>query len=571
MSNTPYFYYCRACKKAVPMESAFCDGCGRYFRKETPYRMEVIEKFMQEDAQKEEARNESTQKEASQDEQSGNQGAESAGSPNIDTQPESGRTQDESSQGATLTCPICGRTYDEGHTVCDDCGMALMMVYTPVEVPEEAMDADTELIFGKAIEQPDWEVRVTRHLDNRKYDGSTVVINHEIMPVGRRYFVENNVFASDKEVSNSLLKRISRDNGFFIVENGQLFIQYDRTQIHGDGKKSKIKVNGKILGDGERQKLVAHDIIVLGSNKQSDMDYCVEMEVLSRGGDLVGSQAAIAHISENINLLLESAQRSEEMHKQTYEQVKETAENVRRLSDLSVSRFESLEQFITATENYEKNLQGGKLSKEEYIDLFLKDYPMKQELLASLTEAQAQYLYFAAFYETMAIQHQDADMDYSAAFIYLGKLLENFAHQTLIPLIQKYAPARWTEMSGSTGATGGNKPIDLGNITRSFIKWENNKKMCRDDIIVPMARDYLGIANGPVDNQELRRIRKSFMDCDKARGYRNNAAHSSLEAIFADDLQTITLENYKDAKKNVIDSGFLINIHAYYAKTIGVS
>lgn len=548
------FYYCERCKKEVPRAVAVCDGCRKRFRNERVYTIVKIEELKARDAQKEETA-----------------GTDEGGK--IAQQSQTGQAHQ--TQGVVqLKCPICGMTYDENHSICDTCGMPLVMTYEPVVVPEE--NVDREMIFGDVIEYPAWEIKVRRFMNNQAYEGNTFVVNRSIMPVGRRFLVLNHIFHSDMRIANAMINVVSADNGFLIVENGELFIQYDTTKRHDKGTvKSRIKVKGQTMTEQERIKLAVGDVITLGSDEQSSMDYCVEMEIVGLENS-AARQMNFARLKEDLAREVRAGISSElgevkQMQRQTYDMVAETAEHVRKLvTDLDITKFASTDDYLEAAEECERQYEGKKLSKEEYIDNFLEDYPRKQEFLASLSEAQKEYLYYAAFYESMARLHPEADVDYSATFIYIGKLLENFANTVMRPFLLTFGRSRLEEIRNRKGVKCKlkNLSLTLGEVTRSFVDNVRGQKIGIESIILPIARAYTQNTQLTAEAEIFAQMEKAFVDCDNAREYRNSAAHCSLEAILASDLKRISKEEYLQAKKNVIESDFIINIFDYYSKTI---
>ena len=86
---------------------------------------------------------------------------------------------------------------------------------------------------------------------------------------------------------------------------------------------------------------------------------------------------------------------------------------------------------------------------------------------------------------------------------------------------------------------------------------------------MPMIRDYLGIGEKDRINQdELRKMRNSFISCDKARGTRNESAHSSLDAVLLSQMKRVSKTDYVQAKKDILKSDFFVNIYKYYNKLI---
>lgn len=540
------FYYCEKCHSGVPKDEGVCRKCGkRFFRGDVFTADEIEEKEKR-------IQKETTVKDRDKDTQSG-----------------------------VLKCPICGKEYDMNHSICEICGMGLVMSYNPVEIPE--VQTESKLIYGEVITNPVWEVKPRRFSAQQSIEGSTFVINRKIFPIGRRYLGDNHIFFALRKEANEKLNLISTDNGFFVEENGELFIQYDNTKLHDTGRpKADIKVNGNVIAPSARVRLAHGDVITLGDRGRANKDSCVELHVVRMQQHPVNAQVNLEDIKDEIvqgvreeldkgfvgvNKNLEQVNA---LQKQTLDVVTETAENVRKMAaTLDVTKFSGVDSYLKAAEECERQYTGEKLTPKEYIDLYLENCPLKEQFLDSLSEAQEEYLYYAAFYEAMAKQHPELQMDYSAPFLYVGKLLENFAHMVMKELLYAFGAEEIARMRSKKNLRPDQElRLDLGGITRSFTKYYNGKKCGNDRIIKPLAEAYQGNDASHIDKALLEEMRRSFIACDDAREDRNDAAHSSLEAVLASQLKKITREEYDLAKKNVIESNFIINIRKYYNKVI---
>ena len=565
------FYYCEKCQSGVSKDEGVCRKCGKRFFRGDVFTAEEIEE------KKAKPANTQPSKEGSESHK-GRLIANAAG-------PQSG----------ALKCPICGKSYDMNHSVCDICGMSLVMSYEPVEVPE--VQTPSKLIFGEVIENPVWEIRPYRFFYHQSIEGKSFVINHKIFPIGRRFLGDNHIFFALRREANEKLNLISTDNGFFVEEDGELFIQYDATKLHDTGRpKATIKVNGNVMSPAERVRLTHGDVITLGDRGTTNKDSCVEMRVVRMQQSSINAQVNLSEIREeivqdvrkeldkgfggvnkNIEAVGRDVQAANEglkqvntLQKQTFDVVAETAENVRKIaSALDVTKFTTADSYMKAAEECERQYTGEKLAPKAYIDLYLENCSNKQLFLDSLSEAQEEYWYYAAFYEAMAKQHPELKMDYSAPFLYIGKLLENFAHNVMKELLYTYGQEaiaklrQWKNLQPNQELR-----LDLGNITKSFVGYYNGAKCGNDKILKPLAKAYQGNNSDIIDRTLLAEMRKSFIACDDAREDRNDAAHSSLEARLASELKRVSREEYDLAKKNVIESNFIINIYKYYKKVI---
>jgi len=440
-----------------------------------------------------------------------------------------------------------------------------------IRLPE---NGNKGLNFGNALDQVRWEIKPTRFFRGQQFEGPAIEINRSFFPIGRRYFVENLIFDSDRAVNNAYVGMVSKDNGYFIVQDDELFIQYDMTAVHDEGKrKSRIRINGEELLENERRPLMAGDVVMLGYDGQPTYDCCVKLEIMQRkvkekAGELTGV------LAEELRVLREKAEAAEALQKRTLEQVIENGANIRKISDLDISKFLNIESYLVALTDYEKQerASGVLMSREEYIDRFLGEGVDKKEFLGCLTEAQEEYIYYAAYYEAMAKLNTRDEMDYSAAFLYIGKLMENFVHQTMRPLVQRFNEKQWQFLEAKEKSGG---RISLGEITRSFVRWEypteadkrnqtNGALKARSWLIGDMVRK---LTHSPkaVDQTLFAEMSGAFVAMDKARGYRNNAAHSSIEAILASELKRVSYEDYIYAKNMILQSRCLVLICKYHS------
>ena len=307
----------------------------------------------------------------------------------------------------------------------------------------------------------------------------------------------------------------------------------------------------------------------MGNGADYNMNGCIEFIVKKTIQENTLTNIVVETITSMIGDLGEKMDESKEVQRQILDKSNEIKQSVDRLSEIQIEKFSNVETYLQSLQKFEseyKKTENVK-STEEYLSIFLKDYPNKDALLSSLSEAQLDYLASAAFYENMAMEHGSDNTDYSAAFLYLGKLLENFAFQILAPLVEKYDQRRW-EFIGPAIA---DKSIKLAQITHSFVFTDKNsgELIASNRIIMPMIRDYLGIGEKDRINQdELRKMRNSFISCDKARGTRNESAHSSLDAVLLSQMKRVSKTDYVQAKKDILKSDFFVNIYKYYNKLI---
>lgn len=514
------YYYCEVCNKPISARLMRCNGCGRRFANANKYTMVQIEELQQKKIVAEEKK------------ETGEEVVTSA------------TVKEEAENGARLQCPICQKSYDVNHTVCDDCGMPLVMIYEPIVVPEEECVTENGLIFGAEILEPTWALRAKRFVDNIADGESTIVINRAIMPMGRRYLVENQVFSTDMMAAAQSLRKVSTDNAFFIVDGDALYIQYDETKMHdkNGAKKAAIKINGEMLLPKTRKRLTIHDRITFGYVQQSNKEGCVQFDVLRHQAKDAGA-VDLSEIQKKLDIIIEK------------EDI--IIEKVYELGDLDITKFkkEDLDKYIAVLEGYERQHRDTERSRDEYIDEFLKECPCKDEFLAILNESQKENLYFAAFYEEKAMEFKGEGMDYAAASLYLGKLLEEFVNIALVPLAKKFNSTKW-EKKESENKSG--KLYMIGDLTKHFTFIRDGECFVHDDVINRMMEEYQCIESDKNLNDLRAIMEQAFKDCDKSRFYRNIAAHFTGIHVYFDE--------YMQAKNHLLKKDFLVRIYHYYEK-----
>lgn len=550
MGEVVKFYYCKKCKKGIETKYSRCDGpdCNKRFIREPSYTWEEIEEFIRRDTALEET--------AQSDEQMDYVDENASG---------------ENPEGE-LICPKCGKRYDYSVSMCS-CGSVLETYYESVEINEEPVQSGDGELYGKVLDNPSWKLLARRYAGNTPYDGNKeIILNRTITSIGLIPLAKNHIFSYDVREYRNLIGKVSRYNAFFMVENGKLYVQYDTVE-HVDCKKTSDKapifINGILLQENQRYQLTDEDSVIMGNGADHNLNGCVEFIIKKIKRESQLSDAAVETITSMIGDLGEKMDHSGEMQRQILEKSNEIKDSVDKLSEIQIEKFSNVQTYLQSLEKFEakyKEMENSK-SNEEYVSIFLKDYKNKEALLSSLSEAQLDYLTSAAFYENMAMEHGSENTDYSAAFLYLGKLLENFAFQILAPLVEKYDERRWEFI----GPAIQDKSVKLSQITRSFVftDKETGELKASNRIIMPMIRDYLGVdERGKINQDELNKMRRSFVSCDKARGTRNESAHSSLDAVLLNQMKRVSKVDYLQAKKDILRSDFFVNIYKYYNKLI---
>ena len=608
------YYYCKTCNKAVPVTQKRCNICNYRFDRDTSYSKSQIEAKIA-GGSSDKAAQQGMQQSGMQQNGMQQNGIQQGGiQQSVQSQDMGGR--------ARLVCPICKTEYDEMHSICEKCGVPLLtlnisaaqqpmqaavqqpmqpavqqpmqaVVQQPVQaapqLPFAASDDILEMIpfpdkgkgdyLGTALEKSDWEVKIKGYYQGTAYEGRTIDMNRSYISLGREYFVNSASFTAEAGYG-AVFGRVSRYNGHLIVQDGELYLQYDNIESHkGSGKhKGSLTVNGQLLKDNERRRLLDHDIVRIGYRGQSSLDGCVEMEVVKKQPANAEQSLEIASLMEEIKSLSQTVKNTEEMQKKTLEQVIETGSLVQKMSEIDVSNFQDFDTYLAALKEFERRQrnEGSLRSREEYIDDFLGDMEHKEDFLACLSEAQMEYLYYAAYYEAMAKLNTQVEMDYSASFSYMGKILENFAHQTMRPMIERFHPKRWESLQEKMEREG---RISLGDITKAFVKWEyptdedrknytNGTRQALGWLIKEMVMAYTGNRQ-KVDQKLFKEMSAAFVAADTARNSRNNSAHSSIEAVLVSELQKVTYDDFLHDKNILLNSNCLPLIKKYSDKIFG--
>ena len=528
------FYYCETCKKPVSARQMFCDGCRRRFGNAPKYTMEQIEAKQQP--------------------------AEIIVEEKKETATPKATIEENVEKGARLQCPICQKSYDVNHTVCDDCGLPLVMIYDPVVVPEEEGATESGLIFGAEIQTPTWALNVKRFTDNMADGVKTIVVNHTIMPMGRRYLVENNVFSTDMMAVAQSLKKVSTDNAFFIVEDEALYIQYDATKLHdkNGGKKAAIKINGEMLLPNTRKRLTVHDRITFGYVQQSNMEGCVQFDVVPYGDDTLSKEAAVemqkmlGEIAEDVRAAKANQEILKKQSDIILEKEDKILEKVYEISDLKVTNYEKdeFDKYFKVLEAYERQNRDEGKSKESYIMQFFGGHERTDDFIAMLTEKQKYYIYSAAFFEEKAQEHDGEGLDYSASAICLGKALEVFANDILMKLLKKFKQRAWEALVPDVSLENSHA---LGDILTHFAFKSNGTTCANQKMMEKMAKAYRENKPNSTFKELVQEMGQPFVDCDIARGHRNFAAH----------LNPVPYEKYMEAKNHFLNTEYMLKIYEY--------
>lgn len=528
------FHYCERCNKAVPAKIRKCE-CGNRFRGDSLYTREAIEELT------------------------------------------AGRKQKEDFDDGQMICPNCGRLYDLSHSMCEDCHMLLRSYFAP----EEAEEAETEPL--EAEEEPEvsgrelagMSFKVCRIQDASRMPGREIRLEGDEIAVGRGYLHQHCFPEMSLEEVNRDLRSISRKNALLRRAGSDWFISYDYTDERK--KKSVIRINGVPMQEEGERRLVPGDRLFLGKASCG-----IEMDLT----DSVAEPVQNAFYGEDLKDMIKNAMQEimvpyAREQKEDLNQLRKTAEHIQDntmqirqtlelLQKVSARNFDTLQEFWqTARSEADRVIARNKETGSgdiDYLDHMLNGKKEKYgRLLGQLSSAQERYLFYAAFYEYTADTVGGGDMDYSAAYIFLGKMLENFTYHTIMPLAHKYAQERWSELKQKQEYGG----VTIGDLSKIFTYRDKETGEPKGrKIIWKLVDDY---RPGSVAKRQalFHEIEASFGQCDKARMYRNEAAHSDLEAKLPEELKKIDQKTFKEAKKNILDTDFIPNISRYRTELAG--
>ena len=556
------FYYCKKCNKKIDLRSKFCE-CGRPLAGGIAYTSDEIERMIQENG---------------------------------------AVTNAEAEQGQSLTdgegemvCPICGKHHGMEYSICDVCGMPLILQPYVQETEEKEIAGEIFELdkYGTVIENPIWKLvtyRFSGEYGEKKHKGRDVVINRNIMSLGRQFLDCSYVFTEEVDPDNSLIGRVSRYNAILYVREGGIFIQYDRT-IHTDEtvlkKRAPIYINGILLEEEECRALAETDVIKMGNGVADNPELCVEFRVQKIQSNLGAAIDAkemekmlesavnkgMAPLLERQYVMQESLDYAENMQRailSNTREIKEDTESIKRsineLKNIQIEKYSSIEEYMKAMQGVEHEFRESGIiikSREEYISDYFSDYGDKTKMLADLNEAQKVYLYYSAFCEYATKTCMGEEADYSAATVYMGKFLENYLYQRVRKMLETYFCRGWQEILKKSVGGDGNKVI--GAYTKAINNAYYEKVEKGNDMFSKIARAVR--ERCPEGSVSRYNIKNAFMNINPVKITRNASAHSTVEAVFANELKKVMYEDYLTAKNNLFgDEG--IEILTYCHKVL---
>lgn len=530
------FHYCERCNKAVPANIRKCE-CGNRFRGDFLYTREAIEEM---------------------------------------TAPKESEDSEEEGQ---MICPNCGRLYDLSHSMCEACHVLLRSYVAPEEIDAaETEPCEAEEAFAVPEARPAAMCfKVCKMQESSRMQGKEIRLEGSEIAIGRGFLHRNCFPDMSLEEANRDLKSISRKNALLRRSGNDWFITYD----YSDEKKRKsvIRINGVPMQEDEERRLAAGDKLFLGRASCG-------VEMIFTDGAAQQAQVQNAFYGEDLRDMIKNAmqeimvpyarEQKEDLHQlqKTAEHIHDNTMQIRQtlelLQKVSAKNFDTLQEFWqTARSEADRVIAHNKetgVRDVDYLDHMLNGKKEKYDkLLRQLSSAQERYLFYAAFYEYTADTVGGGDMDYSAAYIFLGKMLENFTYHTIMPLAHKYNREKWSELKQKQEYGG----VTIGDLSKIFTYRDKETGEPKGKkIIWRLVDDY---RPGSVAKRQalFNEIEASFGQCDKARMYRNEAAHSDLEAKLPEELKKIDQKTFKEAKKNILDTDFIPNISRYRTELAG--
>ena len=533
------YFYCKTCNKGVESSNSKCDSCEKHFKGKTVSRLytkEQIEELVQQKMQ---------ELEGAVDEFHGE------------------------NEDGDMLCPVCGKRYDITESFCS-CGSPLVPNYkTPVEVnviPENFGEGE---MYGEVIENPVWKLKVIRYRNNIPEEATKeILLNRKITAVGRVYIALNHLFTYNVVNDQNSIVNVSKFNAVFVEEDGRLYVQYDNLaheSFPGEEHKNKtpIYINGVKLESNQRRQLTSEDSVTMGNGAPVNMNLCVELVVQKIKSNVAYNEASIGRLEEMMMDFGEKMDYNAEMQKQILDSSKEIKDRVIKLGDIQAEKFDKMESYLSVLEKFEADYKATDTTRtdEDYINLLLANTPKADELLASLNDVQLKYLSTAAFYDAMATERGTVDQDYSGAFIYLSKLIENFLNNTIKDFLEKYCAEQWKDKKNNRYGKI-KKHHEMGDFTKTILQAEkeNNTfyKSIAEDINKKNVRQPVG----------KKRVRDTLLMFNDIREIRNKAAHGSEEKE-VEKMDNVDRDTYEKMKKLILESTVLLDWAMYHELLFG--
>lgn len=542
------FRYCEKCNKAVPSRSLVCKECGYRFSGDRAYTMEEVNALI---AAKEEE-----------------------------------RTFD----GGQMICPICGKRYDQSRSICEDCGTMLQSYFDL----EDTDGARADLSEEKKHELSEAKVwfEVSRIKNGRLVKGNVIKPEGSELALGRIY-IHQNCFPemSMREVRENL-NSISRRNALLRRKGNDWFIAYDYSDENRN--KTEIRINGKPLGQHEEKRVYLRDRFVLGREDRG----IVEIKLVSSAGEerknsdqggnrdnsfgensaqilqdiqnRMGSaledkveallkgmeerqQKTLSRIEAKTDSINTKTENIEIKASRIDENITEMRQILKLLQKVSIENFDELKGELkgAADRLIESNKKKG--IEIDYLNYFLYEKKEKySRLLEVLNEKQKEDMFYAGFYQHQADAAGIDNMEYSAPFIYLGNIVEDFARQTIFPLVCNYNEDHLDNFYRRKGKKKEElelHDITIGVVSSAFVNTKTRRP--KGWVIKKMEDDY---------REKLRKektfneIAASFKYLDIAREHRNMSAHSGTK---------VDRKLFMEAKENILETDFIPNISEY--------
>lgn len=578
------YYYCKNCNIGVDTKEGKCPKCRKNFRKPgvQSYTKEQIDEILQNRMEKlEEAPVEESVEVVSDD-------IKEQRDDNIDN---------------IMVCPKCGKRYGYGVDFCLDCKMPLVIYYEEAEhITDAAVVGEVEDVLGLPVNHPTWQISLTRYVngvpDKAKKD---IVLSRHIMSIGRSYVAKNQLFSGTSEEIAVSVQKVSAYNALFIQKDGKLYIQYDWL-IHKDyqkdptpkppSRKASIYINGDKLPFDQRRQLTVNDEVLMGDAAITNRVRCMEIviekvpqqeEVVHTTGntmvhvdtvEMFGQMTSMAQvIGQKVDMLADVMEGVSEIVGNTYIETKNVVANTKEmqealssLTNLQVERFDKVGDYIKKLEEgITKFRAEDKRTEAEYMEIFLKNNPKKNELLESLNEAQLYYLSSAATIEVAMDESGLEEADYSGAYIFIGKMIENFLYNNVHDMFDKYYGFDWYK-SEKMFKTKSPDEFTIGDYTGGGLK--NHK----EDFYVKLTKDLNEKLGIKVEEDKLKEenVEELFSKFEEMKTPRNESAHGSSEALKRDQVQKMIKEDYYRNKSIVFNTNVLLEIIQYHKVLFGV-
>ena len=169
------------------------------------------------------------------------------------------------------------------------------------------------------------------------------------------------------------------------------------------------------------------------------------------------------------------------------------------------------------------------------------------------------YLESAAVVTYALMESGIDDLDYSGAFIYLGKLLENFLNNSVAELLETYNKAIWENQKKDQRTGRPKKTLYIGDYTMAIANaYATPERKMFKSISNEVKHRKNGIEVAPEE------VARQFLMIDDIRQIRNDSAHSSMELVLSDKVVRVDKNSFIEAFDIIVNHSFITEITKYH-------